>query len=131
MTKKDMLFRVEGRANRAQYWGYGVLVPLLFMLIVGVMVAILLPLLDETTLSETILTTVAIVTGIIGFTIFVLVIWISIAVGVKRFHDMNQSGWLYALAFIPYLGTIVVIVIGIIQGTDGENQYGDVSTPVE
>lgn len=127
-----MLFRIQGRANRAQYWGYGVLLPLLMIIIVGVLVAVLMPLLqDSSTGDDIVKTVVAVVVGLIGLVTLVLTVWMSIAVGVKRFHDMNQSGWLYALAFIPYLGTLVVIVIGILKGTDGENQYGDIPTPVE
>ncbi|MGB3723803.1 MAG: DUF805 domain-containing protein [Pacificimonas sp.] len=48
----------------------------------------------------------------------------NIAVQVRRFHDMNMSGWFYFLNFIPYVGGFVVLVFNVIDGTRGPNRYG-------
>ncbi len=65
-----------------------------------------------------------------------LVVWLvhfvpSIALVVRRFHDLNQTGWLYLifliLSFIPIIGLLVsigMIVWFCFRGTDGPNQYG-------
>jgi uncharacterized membrane protein YhaH (DUF805 family) len=48
----------------------------------------------------------------------------SIAVAVRRFHDQNQSGWLYLLCLIPYVGGIVLLVFMCLDGTPGPNRFG-------
>ncbi|MEQ1509291.1 MAG: DUF805 domain-containing protein [Sphingopyxis sp.] len=47
-----------------------------------------------------------------------------LAVTVRRFHDQDKSGWFYLLSFIPYAGSIILIVFMCIEGTKGPNQYG-------
>lgn len=54
----------------------------------------------------------------------------SLAVGVRRLHDSDQPGWLYAVIvamwiIIPFVGPVGMIVAGFIPGTKGENKYGD------
>lgn len=48
----------------------------------------------------------------------------SIAVAVRRFHDMGKSGWFYLLGFIPVVGGVVLIIFMCIEGDRGENAYG-------
>ena len=50
----------------------------------------------------------------------------SLAVTVRRLHDTNNSGWLILLGLIPCVGGIVLLVFMILQGTNGENKYGDI-----
>lgn len=47
-----------------------------------------------------------------------------LAVEVRRFHDMNRTGWLVLLNLIPYVGSLIVYVVMFFEGTEGENQYG-------
>ena len=57
--------------------------------------------------------------------IFVIVASI-ITVSVKRFHDLDKSGWYYLLALIPFVGGLIIFVYcGFIKGTTGPNKYGD------
>ncbi len=48
----------------------------------------------------------------------------SLAVGARRLHDTNKSGWLQLLWLIPILGWIAMIYFLIVQGDAGDNQYG-------
>lgn len=55
----------------------------------------------------------------------------SIALFVRRLHDINQTGWIYLglviAGFIPFLNllaSIAQIVIACIPGTAGPNKYG-------
>lgn len=48
----------------------------------------------------------------------------DIAVTVRRFHDQDQSGWMYLLKFIPYLGWMVIFVFMCIDGQRSENRFG-------
>ena len=40
----------------------------------------------------------------------------SIAVGVRRLHDTNRSGWWELLYFLPLIGWIILIVFWVEQG---------------
>jgi len=48
----------------------------------------------------------------------------SLAIGARRLHDTNLSGWLQLIGIIPILGLIVMIVLFVREGDKGDNQYG-------
>jgi uncharacterized membrane protein YhaH (DUF805 family) len=48
----------------------------------------------------------------------------SLAVGARRLHDMNKSGWLQLLGLIPILGWIYLIYVCAQPGDAADNQYG-------
>ena len=48
----------------------------------------------------------------------------SIAVGVRRLHDTDKSGWWLLIGLIPCVGIIILIVFFATEGTRGPNQYG-------
>lgn len=48
----------------------------------------------------------------------------NIAVAVRRFHDQNQSGWMYLLSLIPYVGGFILLIFMCMDGTPGPNNYG-------
>lgn len=50
----------------------------------------------------------------------------SLAVGARRLHDTNRSGWLQLLWIIPVIGWIIVIIFLVQEGNSADNQYGPV-----
>jgi len=57
--------------------------------------------------------------------IFVLVTFLpSLAVAVRRLHDIDKSGWWLLLYFIPLIGVIILIVWACKRGTPGDNRFG-------
>lgn len=58
-------------------------------------------------------------------TIVYIVLWLaSLAVGCRRLHDTNKSGWLQLLLIIPCLGPIILIIFWVQPSQLGDNQYG-------
>lgn len=55
----------------------------------------------------------------------------SLAVGARRLHDLNLSGWLQLFLFIPYVNIIANLVFLVlfyfIKGSGEENSFGSVS----
>jgi uncharacterized membrane protein YhaH (DUF805 family) len=49
----------------------------------------------------------------------------ALAVGVRRLHDTDRSGWWLLIALIPLIGAIVLIVFFATKGTTGPNRFGD------
>jgi uncharacterized membrane protein YhaH (DUF805 family) len=48
----------------------------------------------------------------------------SLAVTVRRLHDVNKSGWFLLIGIIPLIGAIWLLVLFCTEGTRGENKYG-------
>lgn len=63
--------------------------------------------------------------------VFILVtLWPSIAVGVKRCHDRDKTGWWYLLVLMPLIGYLWwLIELGMLRGTRGPNRFGMDPTP--
>jgi len=49
----------------------------------------------------------------------------SLAVGARRLHDINKSGWFQLIWFIPILGWIYMIYLLVQDGDAAANQYGE------
>ena len=61
----------------------------------------------------------------IGYLIYNLAVLIpSLAVGVRRFHDIGKSGWNYFVGLIPLAGVIILLVWFCKNGQAGENKWG-------
>jgi uncharacterized membrane protein YhaH (DUF805 family) len=57
----------------------------------------------------------------------------SLAVGARRLHDVNKSGWLQLLWLVPIIGWGLLIYWCVLPGDAATNQYGEppVDSPVE
>ena len=47
----------------------------------------------------------------------------GIALGVRRLHDLNKSGW-WMLLYLTIVGALVVIYWCCVQGEENENRFG-------
>jgi len=57
--------------------------------------------------------------------LYIPVIWISLAIQVKRWHDRDKYGWWIFISLIPIIGPIWAFVEnGCLSGTDGVNRFG-------
>jgi uncharacterized membrane protein YhaH (DUF805 family) len=51
-------------------------------------------------------------------------IYASVNIGIKRFHDRDKSGWWVLIVFVPIIGWLwYLIECGFLPGTDGPNRY--------
>ena len=108
----------SGRASRSEYWWYFFANVLVYVTVWGGAFALLVA--THATTDDNGITLTA--TGIV-------IIWLllnaipSIAVTVRRLHDVNMAGWLYLLHLVP-LGDLALFVITLLPGTRGSNSYG-------
>lgn len=49
-----------------------------------------------------------------------------IAIGTRRLHDTNESGWMQLCLLVPVVGWVVFIILMSEPGTKGENRFGPV-----
>lgn len=48
----------------------------------------------------------------------------AIAVGVRRFHDQNRSGWWFLIILVPTVGGLIYWIMMMLPGTRGPNRFG-------
>ncbi len=48
----------------------------------------------------------------------------SLAVSVRRLHDIGKSGWFILISLIPFIGPIWLLVLMCTDSEPGENDYG-------
>jgi len=63
-------------------------------------------------------------TGLIGGLFALGSLIPHLAVSVRRLHDQDRSGWLLLLYLIPVLGWFALLVLFLLDGTQGPNRYG-------
>lgn len=98
----------KGKASRSEYWWF-----FLFTAIVGVITGIL-DLVIFTGFTETL------GTGPLRLLFNVAVITPGIAVGARRLHDTNRSGW-WQLLYFTGIGIPVVFILMALPSKEGEN----------
>ena len=49
----------------------------------------------------------------------------SLAVFVRRLHDIGKSGWYWFLGFIPLIGAIILLIWCCTDSQVGENKWGE------
>lgn len=60
------------------------------------------------------------------YLLYVLAVFIpSLAVTVRRLHDVGKSGWMYFIILIPIIGTIWILVLLFTDSQDGSNKWGE------
>ena len=96
----------NGRARRKEFWMYNLFVMIGYfaLYIVGIILASV-----STTIGS-------IVLGLVGLAYLAILIP-TIAVYVRRMHDVGKSGW---FILIP----IYNLILAITEGNKGDNQYG-------
>ena len=103
----------DGRASRQEFWMFN----LFYLLFVIAISLLIIPFGN----SETGLN---IIFGIL--VVYSLGLAIPIwAVTVRRLHDIGLSGWWSLLSFIPYLGTVVLLIMCCMDSKPGSNKYGN------
>jgi uncharacterized membrane protein YhaH (DUF805 family) len=100
----------SGRAARSEYW-YWVLFLLLLQIVAW--------LIDMTLFGFN-------TTGVnpIGSILSLATLLPSLAVSIRRLHDIDRVGWWVLLALIPVIGAIVLIYWACLRGTVGANRFG-------
>ncbi len=48
----------------------------------------------------------------------------SLAVAVRRLHDIDRTGWWLLIMLIPIVGAIVLLIFLVQDSQEGENEYG-------
>jgi uncharacterized membrane protein YhaH (DUF805 family) len=98
----------SGRARRTEYWMFA---------LVNLVVSLVLYILTFATHSGFFL--------VLVFLYGLAVLLPSLAVFVRRLHDIGMSAWWILISLVPLVGGIVLFVFSVLPGNQGPNRYGD------
>lgn len=102
---KDNYANFKGRARRKEYWMFG-----LFSILFSI---------------AAIIVDFIVGTYFVIYMIYMLALMIpSLAVFVRRMHDVGKSGWWFFISLIPLIGGIWLLVLLCTDSNQGENNYG-------
>jgi len=97
---KYTLLSYEGRLNRAKYWAaFGVMLAAWGL---------------SAMISETLF-----------FLVYLVSLYSSIVIGIKRLHDLDKSGHWMWFTLVPLFNLYVAFLIMFVSGTKGGNRFGD------
>jgi uncharacterized membrane protein YhaH (DUF805 family) len=155
MNFAHVLFGFRGRINRAKYWlaalFWVVVSVVVFGVIGGMLVKDIVALGSEPTGAEILRVVLSYGIGLVLIALVVIVPMVvsSLAIGIKRLHDRDQSGWWIVLFYFgPSVASAIgqgsgsdaaylvlslvafgiwvwaLVVLGFLRGTRGPNRYG-------
>ena len=116
IIKCFMLYTIfSGRAKRAEFWWF-----FLFCMIVGLMGSVI----DASLGLDAAIGGNGVFTTLIQLATFLP----SIAVGSRRLHDTNRSGWWQLLWIVVFIGWIPLIIWLASTSKNENNRFGDEPT---
>lgn len=121
MDWKKFLFSFDGRVGRKAYWLFLVAVLVISM---GIQFAALGPMIAAAAADPEAAANMSFPVWI--WIIFIPMIWMSLAVQAKRWHDVDKSAWWILIGLVPFVGGLIALVFnGFIAGTPGPNRFGE------
>ncbi|WP_343817967.1 DUF805 domain-containing protein [Colwellia asteriadis] len=120
LSAAKILFSWRGRVTRSVYWFVAVANA-------GVILSILYGLSETGSypMKETWFSL-----GILYLTLLLalgLLTWMNLVITIKRWHDLNISGWMTLCFLIPIIGSIgCIIYLGFVKGEKNKNRFGEV-----
>lgn len=110
MNIKWFLLSFSGRINRLPFWMFTLCAGVLWLLL---NLALGIDILHRSRDAKSFIPTL-------------VLLWPSLAVQAKRWHDRDKSAWWLLINIVPIIGPIwALIETGFLSGTSGENQYGE------
>jgi len=93
----------NGRSSRSDYW---------YVVLANIIISLVLGLLGKVGVALSSIYSVAILVP-------------TLALIVRRLHDINRSGWSYLFMLIPLVGWIIVLIFFCTDSVNDNNRYGE------
>lgn len=99
----------KGRATRPEFWYF-----VLYNFLIGIALNIIFPKVNNSYYSYNPL-----------YSAYILAVFLpSLALSVRRLHDIGKSGWMISVSLIPLVGFIWCTVLLATDSNPQDNQYG-------
>jgi len=108
----------SGRARRKQYWNFVLMSMIILVPLYLIFMSSLMSIEDGlSTFDSSILS--------LMWLIYLVLFVPSLAIAVRRLHDTNRSGWWVLIAFVPVIGSIVLLVFLVSDSYPQTNKWGE------
>ena len=111
---KETCLSFEGRIGRLQYLALSTLLPFAIVVAGFLLAAVAASIAGDLGL-------ILIPLYVVGY---ILVVWMSLAAGVRRLHDLGHSGWWLLLFLVPLVSLVLALLLYLWPGEEGANDYG-------
>jgi|SRR5699024_9567157 len=102
----------QGRSRRKEYWSF-----ILYLLLLSIGASFVDSIFGFSPMNGSFY-------GPVTSLLFLFMFIPSLAVSVRRLHDIGKSGWWLLVGFLPVIGTIWLLIFFIREGMEVENEYG-------
>lgn len=126
----------QGRAPRSEFWWFWVFAVLVELVAIIVSAMLLTSSVSEHAVvmgpgmsSMSAVYVYAPANWLIGLTPLLLILP-SLAVAVRRLHDVGRSGWWLLIHFLPFIGTLVLLFWWVQPSEPRDNAYGPSPLPL-
>lgn len=109
----------SGRARRKEYW-YTALANIIILLPIYLLMLFSVFQMEKTGEPSILFWVCYGLIILYGLAVFIP----GLALIARRLHDTGRSGWYYLLAFIPFVGFIIILVFFVEDSKPGENKWG-------
>ncbi len=109
---RELLFSTRGRITRSDYWLRFVLPYFVIFVVISYIDLTAGTYYDKLDV------------GLLSLLFALAALYPWIAVGIKRCHDRNRTGWFLLIGLIPLVSIWLVVELGFLRGTVGQNQFG-------
>ena len=117
-TIKNRYAKFDGRATRSEYWYFILFYFILALIVTLVDVLVINPMLGLTPEQ-------AQQGGILQIILGLGLLIPTLALTIRRLHDIGKSGWWFLIALIPIIGALVLIYFYVQDSQAGSNIYGE------
>lgn len=105
----------SGRATRSEYWYFVLIYSITYTILMGIDLAI-------GTFNQELMDKGSFL-GFLSTTYSLILFLPSLAVTVRRLHDINKSGWWVLFIFVPIIGFILLLIY-LCTNSKEDNKYG-------
>ena len=96
----------NGRPNRPHFW---------YFFLFDFIITIVLAFIDTLLFGRSLLSLI--------FSLATLVP--NVCLGIRRLHDLGKPGWWYWIFLVPFIGSIILLVLFCLPGENKANAYGE------
>jgi uncharacterized membrane protein YhaH (DUF805 family) len=113
-TYEPTMFSLHGRIGRLRYLAYSFALPMIVVLVGGVLSAIV----------GGITKSAGVGLAVLGITVYIPATAVGFITAKRRLNDLDHSGWMSLLMFVPLANFILWLYIIFAAGTPTTNRFG-------
>lgn len=110
----------KGRFARLAYMAWYLVISLVFLLVLTAVIVIA-GLISQSSPEPH---GNGLVTPIVVGMLFLVFVYFTVVITIRRLHDLNRSGWFSVLMFVPVINLFFMLYVMLIRGMLGANRFG-------